>query len=172
MFFLTKWRKLASKKWKNHSDSPLEQTAQILLFRKKRLPPRVTYHVSRVRAALLITTSNKKQLNWSRANSRHVDRWRDDTFRSISSSHATIWSSRLSSPSPIHLHLSPDFIEATLQSWTKTCSKKFHHRPPVVLSFFFLVSFDTERESFTCEIHSSPSKSSYFGTVSLKWFDP
>jgi hypothetical protein len=63
MFFLTKWRKLATKKEKNHSDSPLEQTAQILLFRKKALPPRVTYHVSQVRAALLITKGNKKQLN-------------------------------------------------------------------------------------------------------------
>jgi hypothetical protein len=64
MFFFTKWRKLATKKEKNHSDSPLEQTtAQILLFRKNKLPPRVTYHVSQVRAALLIRTSNKKQLN-------------------------------------------------------------------------------------------------------------
>jgi hypothetical protein len=30
---------------------------------KNMLPPRVTYHVSQVRAALLIRTSNKKQLN-------------------------------------------------------------------------------------------------------------
>jgi hypothetical protein len=55
--------KTSHQKRKSHSDSPLEQTAQILLFRKKKLPPRVTYHVSQVRAALLSTTSNKKQLN-------------------------------------------------------------------------------------------------------------
>jgi hypothetical protein len=121
--------------------------------------------VSQVRAALLIRTSNKKQLNWSRANSRHVDRGVDDTSRSLSSSHADIWSSRTSSPSPFYLHLSSDFIQAKLHSWTRTYSKRFYQRPPVVLSFLFFVSFDFKREVLTCETHS------FFVQITLLWSD-
>lgn len=47
-------------------------------------------------------------------------------------------------------------------------SKRFHQRPPVVLSFLFFVSLDFEREVLTCETHS------FFvqNHLTLKWLDP